>query len=378
MSAVALPAQPAPDQLGVGAAAPELCEQQEPVRLARIHLLIPAHNEEAGIVAAMESVEAQTLRPDRRIVVSDNSTDRTVELARSRPGWEVWETVGNRGRKGGALNQAWAILEPSLADVDYVVTMDADTLLDQNFVACAYARYQEEKLKGRALGGICANFSGLPLDSALGALQMMEYARAEMINRSRRGFAPVLAGAATMFSVQALRSVHVTRGHLYEPVLTEDYELTLALRVNGYSTMAPRSCKACTDLMPTVATLWAQRLRWYRGAFEALRAHGFRRGIRNDIGWLTFSLWAAASRWLFLVALLITVLTIGNIAFSPWLFLLFAFASLIRVIQVRELGWKYMLLAGFMVEELYYAFFLEAVLWRSVYLAFCARSDGHW
>ena len=167
MSAVALPAAPAPDQLGVGAATPELGEQQEPARLARIHLLIPAHNEEAGIVAAMESVEDQTLRPDRRIVVSDNSTDRTVELARSRPGWEVWETVGNRGRKGGALNQAWAILEPSLADVDYVVTMDADTLLDPHFVACAYARYQEEKLKGRALGGICANFSGLPLDSAL-------------------------------------------------------------------------------------------------------------------------------------------------------------------------------------------------------------------
>jgi cellulose synthase/poly-beta-1,6-N-acetylglucosamine synthase-like glycosyltransferase len=377
MSAVALPAPPA-DQVAGGSATPEAQARRGPARRAHIHLLIPAHDEEAGIIAAMASVDAQTLRPDRRIVVSDNSTDRTVELARSRPGWEVWETVGNRGKKGGALNQAWAILEPSLADVDYVVTMDADTILDPRFVECAYARYQREKVTGRALGGICANFSGLELDSALGALQMMEYARAEMINRSRRGFAPVLAGAATMFSVEALRSVYARRGHLYEPVLTEDYELTLALRVNGYATMAPRSCKARTDLMPTVGTLWAQRLRWYRGAFEALLTHGFKRGIRADIGWLAFSLWAAASRWLFLVALLITILTIGSIAFSPWLFLLFAFASLIRVIQVRELGWKYMVLAGFMVEELYYAFFLEAVLWRSVYLAFCARGDGHW
>ena len=119
------------------------------------------------------------------------------------------------------------------------------------------------------LGGVCANFSGLPLDSALGALQMMEYARAEKINRSRRGVAPVLAGAATMFSVEALRSVYRTRGHLYEPVLTEDYELSLALRVNGFITMAPRSCKAQTDLMPTIGMLWAQRLRWYRGAFES-------------------------------------------------------------------------------------------------------------
>ena len=72
------------------------------------------------------------------------------------------------------------------------------------------------------------------------------------------------------------------------------------------------------------------------------------------------------------------VLTIGHMSFSPWLLSLFAFASLIRVVQVKELGWKYMLLAGLMVEELYYAFFLEAVLWRSVYLAFFARREGHW
>jgi hypothetical protein len=57
----------------------------------------------------------------------------------------------------------------------------------------------------------------------------------------------------------------------YEPVLTEDYELSLALRVHGYDTMAPRNCLAHTDLMPTVKMLWAQRLRWYRGAFESLR-----------------------------------------------------------------------------------------------------------
>jgi poly-beta-1,6-N-acetyl-D-glucosamine synthase len=347
-------------------------------RRGRIYLLIPAHNEEVGIVAAMESVEAQTLPLHRRIVVSDNSTDRTVELARSRPGWEVWETIGNTGKKGGALNQAWERLEPELTEHDYVVTMDADTILDSAFVKCAHAKFREQQAKGRPLGGVCANFTGLPLDSALGALQMMEYARAEKINRSRRGVAPVLAGAATMFSVPALRAVYEMRGRLYEPMLTEDYELSLALRVNGYETMAPRTCKAQTDLMPTTRMLWAQRLRWYRGAFESLRAHGFKPGIRNDIGWLAFSLWAAASRWLFLLALAVTVVTVGHMSFSPWLLGLFVFASTMRIVQVRELGFKYMLLAGLMVEELYYAFFLEAVLWRSVYLAYCARNDGNW
>ena len=65
-------------------------------------------------------------------------------------------------------------------------------------------------------------------------------------------------------------------------------------------------------------------------------------------------------------------------SFSPWLLSLFAFASLIRVVQVKDLGWRYMLLAGLMVEELYYACFLEAVLWRSAYLAFFAHGDTLW
>ena len=348
------------------------------MRTQKIVLLVPAHNEAVGIVATMESVEAQTMSPDRRIVVCDNCTDATPELARSRAGWEVWETVGNTGKKGGALNQAWDRLGDYLTDDDYLVTMDADTLLDSHFVENAYAKYQQKGRKGHKLGGVCANFQGLELDSALGILQKMEYARAEKINRSRRGIAPVLAGAATMFSIRALREVHDSRGRLFEPVLTEDYELSLALRVQGYETMAPRNCLAQTDLMPTAKMLWAQRLRWYRGAFESLRSYGFRKGVRSDIGWLSFSLWAAASRWLFLIALGVVLYQAGHMTFSPLLLPLFAFASFIRMVQVKELGWKYVLLAGVMVEELYYAFFLEAVLWRSAYLAFFARSGGNW
>jgi hypothetical protein len=50
----------------------------------------------------------------------------------------------------------------------------------------------------------------------------------------------------------------------------------------------------------------------------------------------------------------------------------------IRVVQVRELGWRYMALAGLMVEELYYACFLEAVLWRAFYLALKVRPGAAW
>ncbi len=350
-------------------------EERVPEAVGLIHLVIPACNEQGGILAAMRSVEAQSVQPYRRIVMSDNSTDATVELARSRPGWEVWESVGNTGRKGGALNQVWERLNPELQDSDFLVTMDADTILDPHFLETAQAKFHASR---ESLGGVCANFTGLPLQSALGVLQTMEYARAERITRSRRGFAPILAGAATMFSVAALRAVHRSRGRLYEPVLTEDYELSLALRVHGYETLAPRACRAQTELMPTVRMLWAQRLRWYRGAFECLRTYRLRRGVRSDMAWLAFSLWAAATRWLFIAAIAYTVLTVGQVSFTPWLLLLFALAAAIRAIQVQALGWKYMLAAGLLVEELYYAIFLETVLWRAFYLAVVERGDAKW
>ena len=256
--------------------------------------------------------------------------------------------------------------------------MDADTLLDEHFVENAYAKYQQKRRKGHKLGGVCANFHGLELDSALGVLQKMEYARAEKINRSRRGIAPVLAGAATMFSVRGLREVHDSRGRLYEPVLTEDYELSLALRVHGYETMAPRNCFAHTDLMPTVedAVGAAAALVQGRVRVPARLRLSQARPQRHRLA--AFSLWAAASRWLFLVALAVVLFTAGHMSFSPLLLPLFAFASVIRMVQVKELGWKYVVLAGVMVEELYYAFFLEAVLWRSAYLAFFAKSGGNW
>ena len=65
----------------------------------KVVLLVPAHNEEVGIVATMESVEAQTLSPDRRIVVCDNCTDATPALARARAGWRCGRPSGTPARR---------------------------------------------------------------------------------------------------------------------------------------------------------------------------------------------------------------------------------------------------------------------------------------
>ena len=56
--------------------------------------LLPAHNEQDNIWAAIDSLHKQTMRPDRIIVVADNCTDQTVDIARML-GADVFETVSD-------------------------------------------------------------------------------------------------------------------------------------------------------------------------------------------------------------------------------------------------------------------------------------------
>ncbi len=108
--------------------------------MPKVVCLIPAHNEEDCLPDALYSLTKQTRRPDRIVVVADNCTDRTIEVVQPyRVGFcvEVIETVGNRHKKAGALNQALGEILPSLEDEDTILVMDADSFLDKRFIESA-------------------------------------------------------------------------------------------------------------------------------------------------------------------------------------------------------------------------------------------------
>ena len=64
-------------------------------------------------------------------------------------------------------------------------------------------------------------------------------------------------------------------GDVYDTAaLTEDNEITIALKTLGALMVSPRDCTVVTELMPTWADLWLQRLRWQRGAVENIGAYG--------------------------------------------------------------------------------------------------------
>jgi cellulose synthase/poly-beta-1,6-N-acetylglucosamine synthase-like glycosyltransferase len=335
-----------------------------------VTVLVPAHNEEASLPATLSSLAQQQPPPDRVVVVADNCTDRTVEIARAH-GADVFETVGNTHKKGGALNQALKRLLPEQGENDVVMVMDADTVLDQGFLASAIRRFTDD----RGLSAVGGVFYGEDGHGLIGQFQRNEYLRYGREIRRRRGKVYVLTGTASLFRPRALRAVAELRGSaipgtpgdVYDTAaLTEDNELTLALKSLGALMVSPAECTVVTELMPTWRLLWNQRLRWQRGALENLGAYGvttatFRYWAQQlAIGYGVFALWS------YFLLLAVMVLASDHwVWFTFWIGLGTLFL-LERLVTAWRGGWRARLLAVTIFPELFFDAFLQVCYVKGV------------
>ena len=93
----------------------------------RVSVVIPAHNEEAGIEATLQALRDELSFDDRVLVVADNCSDRTVELARAQNAEVIERKDPDRRGKGYAL--AFALEHLAQDPPDLVVILDADCRL---------------------------------------------------------------------------------------------------------------------------------------------------------------------------------------------------------------------------------------------------------
>lgn len=335
-----------------------------------VTVLVPAHNEQASLGATLTSLWAQSVPPARIVVVADNCTDRTVEVGRAH-GAEVFESVGNRHKKGGALNQALRWLLPGQGENDVVMVMDADTMLDPGFLETAVRRFTDD----RALMAVGGLFYGEQGHGIIGQFQRNEYVRYAREIRRRRGRVFVLTGTASLFRPRALRTVASSRGSLIPGVegdvydtaaLTEDNELTIALKSLGALMISPWECTVVTELMPSWRTLWNQRLRWQRGALENLGAYGITpqtmRYWSQQLG-IGYGVFALTSYFLLLALMILC--SDGWIWFPFWIGLGLVF-MVERVVTAWRGGWPARLLAATVFPELFFDLFLDIVFVKGV------------
>jgi poly-beta-1,6-N-acetyl-D-glucosamine synthase len=337
--------------------------------MPRLIALIPAHNEQDGITRTVESLTAQTVAPDRIIVMADNCTDETAQRARA-AGAQVQETVGNSAKKAGALNQGLRSVLPGLSDSDYVICMDADGHLAPDFVENALPLFASRPDLGGLSGAIVARETSNFVETA----QAIEYARGTRQMSRSQGKVHVLSGACTIFPVKVLKRIAEARGTelpgepgswFMEDSLTEDYELTLAIKTLGYHCTSTKRCKVVTDVMPSFQALSVQRLRWYRGALESLWLYGWSRLTQRIWFGVGFTFFASV---LFPSAVVVLALSYAAWGATPhWYFaLLFPLFLLESVVVARRVGRRAALLAYSFVPLWVYDNLLFILYWRAL------------
>ncbi|MDM7854969.1 glycosyltransferase family 2 protein [Cellulomonas alba] len=356
-----------------------------PTAAAHITALIPAHDEATTIGATIDSLRAQRRPPDAIVVVTDRCTDATEDIAADR-GARVLITRGNTGRKAGALNQALAELLPSAREEDAILVMDADTVLAPDFLAVAESRLEADP-DLQAVGGV---FMGDPGAGLVGQLQRNEYVRyARTIARRKGRRVTVLTGTGSLFRAPALRAVAASRGSsvpgtpgdVYDAsALTEDNELTLALRTLGARLVSPRECRAVTEVMPTWRHLWRQRVRWDRGALENLGAYGLTLSSAR-YWWQQIGLaYATVAVNLYVLLVLLTWLATGTLVLGlRWWTAITVIFVVERLVTVWRAGWRGRLLALPLAVELAYSELILVVFVRGLVDAVLRRQAvwGH-
>jgi cellulose synthase/poly-beta-1,6-N-acetylglucosamine synthase-like glycosyltransferase len=105
----------------------------EPV--PRLLMLVPAHNEELLIESCVRSLRLLAYPPTRFsvVVIADNCSDRTAELARAAGARCLERHDVEHPGKPHAL--AWALQQLPVREYDAVVIVDADTTVDPDFAA---------------------------------------------------------------------------------------------------------------------------------------------------------------------------------------------------------------------------------------------------
>lgn len=235
-----------------------------------VAVLVPAHNEQAGIAATLATIRPQLQPHDRLLVVADNCSDATADAARAAGAEAVSRQHDTQRGKGYALAFG---LEHLLRTADpqhppiAVVVIDADSTLAPGSLDALASAVAES---GRPAQGIDVllpppNPSPRQLISSL-AFTFKNVARPT-------GLARIGGPCLLMGTGMALPLSHIKPADLASGNIVEDMKLGIDLAIAG---RPPRLCpgaKVSGTLPDSDSAGATQRTRWEHGHLATIAAH---------------------------------------------------------------------------------------------------------
>lgn len=234
----------------------------------RCTLVVPAHNEEPGIGATLDSLRCIDYPADRLrvVVVADNCTDRTAEVAAAHGAIVVERNDLSHRGKGYALE---LVFQQLLDDpwTDMVVVVDADTLVDTGLV---------QRLAGHVEHGamvVQADYRVRnPGASWRTRLVDVGFTCSHLLRSSGRramGASAGLRGNGMAFHRDALQRVPYAAFSV-----VEDLEYGILLGRAGIPVDYCSTTWVAGDMPDNAGGAESQRIRWEHGRREIRRSHG--------------------------------------------------------------------------------------------------------
>lgn len=222
-----------------------------------VAILIPAHNEEAGIAATLRSIIPQLAAGDRVLVVADNCADATRNVAEAEGAQVLSRTNLEKRGKGFALD--FGLQSLKLAAPDIVIIVDAD---------CHVAPGAIDRL-----ARVCASY-GRPVQAQY-LMQNQANARLKMrvaefawlvknlvrpTGLAQLGLPCQLMGSGMAFPWASISTLNLADGHL-----VEDMKMGLDLARLGVPPMFCREALVLSSFPTHQDGIKSQRTRWEHG-----------------------------------------------------------------------------------------------------------------
>jgi hypothetical protein len=232
----------------------------------RVAVLVPAHDEGAGVRATVESLLALDWPRTALdvVVVADNCSDDTAAQAAAAGARVLERRDPQRPGKGRAL--AWAI--ERLGEDEHgpgaVVFVDADCTVTPNLVRALAARWRDgaRAVQSRYL---VANADASPLTAARAAAFALA-ADVRSLGKDRLGLSCGLLGTGMGFTWELLRE------HPWDAYgLAEDVEQHLALVLAGERVHFADEAAVLSDMPTTEQGAAGQQSRWEAGKASLIR-----------------------------------------------------------------------------------------------------------
>jgi cellulose synthase/poly-beta-1,6-N-acetylglucosamine synthase-like glycosyltransferase len=220
-------------------------------------VLIPAHNEEKGISSTIEAIKEQVSESDRIIVVADNCSDQTAEVARCQGTEVVLRQNSGKVGKGHALDFGLQFLKKNppvvvaMFDADITIshgTLDRIIRKAHTFKKPIQAKYI---LKSPDDGGARKRISAF-------AFLFKNFIRP--LGLSRLGGGCLLTGTGMAFPWEVIKNAPLASSNI-----VEDMQLGIDLSIAGAPPVFCPDSLVKGDLAPDITAASAQRTRWEHG-----------------------------------------------------------------------------------------------------------------